>query len=185
MSQRTLFSILMISLSIFVISCKPSKEKELQKIKEMEDRLLGDNENSIDGVSAYNLQTAYTGFYEDFPDAPETPELLFKAADMCVNLKWSKQAVDYLNIITSQYPDYEKTPDALFLLAFVHDHLVDDDAKAGEYYRAYIEQYPDHIFVKDAEASIRNLGKTDEEIMKEFELKNANVATDSTDSIVE
>jgi tetratricopeptide (TPR) repeat protein len=181
MSQRNLFSILIISLSMLVISCKPSKEKELQKIKEMEERLLGDNSNSIDGVSAYNLQIAYTGFYENFPDAPETPELLFRAADMCVNLKWSKQAVDYLNIIISQYPDYEKAPDALFLLAFVHDHLVDDDAKAGEYYRAYLDQYPDHIFAKDAEASIRNLGKTDEEIMREFEMNNANVSKDTVE----
>lgn len=158
-------------LAVFITACKPSKEKELQKIKELEDRILGENPNSIDGVGAYNLQTAYTGFYQNFPDASETPGLIFKAADMCVNLRWSKQAIDFLNIIISEYPEYDKAPDALFMLGFVYDHLVDDDAKAGEYYRKYIDQYPEHIFVRDANASIRNLGKSDEEIIREFEQK--------------
>lgn len=179
MSKSSFLSILMISLSVFLFSCKPSKESELEKIKDLETKILADRETSIDGVGAYNLQAAYTSFYENFPKEPETPGLLFKAADMCVNLKWSKQAIEYLTIINTQYPDFEKAPDALFMLAFVYDHLIEDDAKAGEYYRAYINQFPDHIFVKDAEASIRNLGKTDEEIIREFELLNQDTAQKS------
>lgn len=167
----------LLAVALTFTACKPNKEKELQKIKELEARILGDQPNNIDGVGAYNLQTAYTGFYQNFPDAEETPELIFKAADMCVNLRWSKQAIDFLNIIINEYPKFAKAPDALFMLAFVYDHLVDDDAKAGELYRAFIDQYPDHVFVRDAEASIRILGKSDEEIIREFEQRQMSDTT--------
>jgi hypothetical protein len=44
-----------------------------------------------------------------------------------------------------------------------------------------LKKYPAHVFAKDAEASIKNLGKTDEELMREFEkLNNDSTAKDTS-----
>jgi hypothetical protein len=44
--------------------------------------------------------------------------------------------------------------------------------KAKEYYEKVIDNYPDHVFAKEARVAIQHLGKTDEELIEEFEAKN-------------
>jgi hypothetical protein len=38
---------------------------------------------------------------------------------------------------------------------------------------SFLKKYPKHPYCKDAEMSIKNLGKTDEELIREFEKMNA------------
>jgi TolA-binding protein len=94
-------------------------------------------------------------------------------------MKWKKQAIEFFERLRSEYPDYPRTADALFLEAFVYDDQVKDYAKAGELYRLFIEKYPNHPFAKDAEASLNMLGKSNEDLIKEFEenLKADSAAT--------
>jgi TolA-binding protein len=166
-------------LVITISSCGNKREAELLKIKELETKLFADSTNVKDEVSAYNLQVAYTHFAEEFPSDPEAPEYLFKAADLGLGMAWSKSTIDFLDKIIREYPDYPKVPDAVFIKAFVYDHQLNDDVKAGEIYKEFIAKYPDHVFAKDAQASLNNLGKSDEDVIREFEAMNA----DTTASI--
>lgn len=163
-----------------IAACGSNKEEALGKIKELEAKLLDANGNPKDEVSAYNLQVAYDDFSERFSDDPQASEFLFKAATISINLNWGESAVKILDKFMVKYPNSPRAPEALFFLGYVHDNLVNDDVKAGEYYNQYLKKYPGHTFAKDAEASIRNLGKTDEELMREFERMNADSTTKDT-----
>jgi hypothetical protein len=43
---------------------------------------------------------------------------------------------------------------------------------ASRYYRLFLKKYPNHPLAKDAKISLDNIGKTPEDLVKEFELKN-------------
>lgn len=171
--MRNLVSVVLVFAVIMFASCGASRDEKIASIKELETRLLKDSVSAKDEVAAYNLQVVYTDFSDDFPTDPEAPEYLFKAANLSINLGWGQSAIDILNKFISTYPDHAKTPEAYFYKGYVYDNQLNDDVKAGEVYQAYIEKYPNHDFAAAAEASIKNLGKTDEELIKEFEMKNA------------
>ena len=90
-----------------------------------------------------------------------------------MSMNWGKSSVDIINKFTEMYPDDKRIPEALFYKAFIYDNQLNDDAKAGECYRNFIKKFPSHAFASSAEASIKNLGKTDEELIREFERMNS------------
>jgi outer membrane protein assembly factor BamD (BamD/ComL family) len=171
MMQKFTVGLLFI-LSMFVISCGNNKDEAVKKITELEKKLLDPNGNPINEVSAYNLQVEYDDFAMKFAEEPEAPEYLFKAANISINLGWGESAVKILNKFLEKFPEHTRAPEAMFFLGFVYDNQINDDAKAGDYYQQFLKKYPSHTFAKDAEASIKNLGKTDEELMREFEKMN-------------
>ena len=82
------------------------------------------------------------------------------------------QAIQYFHRVNNDFVNYEKAPLSMFLEAFVYETQLFDTQKAGEIYKEFIVKYPKHELADDAQASINNLGKTPEELVKEFEAKN-------------
>ena len=72
----------------------------------------------------------------------------------------------------TEYPDYEKASECLFMKGFIYDNNLQDYEMAKKIYLEFLEKYPDDEFADDAQASIDNLGKSLEEIIQEFEMKN-------------
>jgi TolA-binding protein len=101
------------------------------------------------------------------------PNYLFKAAELAMNLGKTQQAMDLYNKVIYSYPEYEKAPECLFLLAFIYENSLQNYGKAKELYEMFLEKYPDHDFADDAQFSLQYLGKSPEELMREFEEKNA------------
>lgn len=161
---------------LIVAACGNGREERLAKIKDLETRLLQDSLKAKDEVAAYNLQVAYTDFAEVYPKDSLAPEYLFKAANLSMSLNWGKSAIDILDKFINIYPEHKHAAEALFYKGFVYDNQLNDDAKAGEFYREFLKKYPTHEFAASADASIRNLGKTDEELIREFEKMNADTA---------
>ena len=52
------------------------------------------------------------------------------------------------------------------------DNYLNDDEQAKTIYEEVIAKYPTSTYANDAKAAIKNLGKTDEELIKEFKKKN-------------
>ena len=59
----------------------------------------------------------------------------------------------------------------MFLQAFVYENHVGDLSNAREKYIEFIQKYPEKDFADDAEICLQNLGKTPEELIREFEEK--------------
>ncbi len=182
---RTLVSGFFISSILLFAACGGGRDEKIANIKDLESRLLKDSTSAKDEVAAYNLQVAYTDFAEDFPKDPEAPEYLFKAANLSINLAWGESAINILNKFINLYPDHSKAAQAYFYKGFVYDNQLNDDVKAGEVYRLFLEKYPNHEFAAAADASIKNLGKSDEDLIKEFEMMNAAADSSTADSMAQ
>jgi len=161
-------------------SCGPNRDKKIAEIKDLEAKVLKDSAGTVSGEYAYNLQMLYGDFAEKFPQDPESPEYMFKSANLSIRLGWGKSAIELLDLFLAKYPNDKHAPEAMFFKAYVYDNQVNDDAKAGEAYSAYISKYPTHAYAADAQASIKNLGKTDEELIKEFEKMNMDSTSKDT-----
>jgi len=159
-------------LVVLLVACNDSKTKSLENIERLEKQLLDANGNPKDEASAYNLQVEYDEFASRFPDDPKSPEFLYKTATISINLNWGESAVKVLNKFLQLFPNDKRAPEVLFFLGFVYDNQLNDDAKAGAIYNDFLKKYPKHTLARDVEASIKNLGKSDEELIREFERMN-------------
>lgn len=103
------------------------------------------------------------------PDAPESPEQLYKAGEIARSISDFQKALSIYSTIENYFPQYEKAPKALFMQAFTYAEDLGDAEKARELYEAFIAKYPEDDFVDDAQILLETLGKSDEEIFQQLE----------------
>jgi outer membrane protein assembly factor BamD (BamD/ComL family) len=115
---------------------------------------------------------AYYDFTTMFPDDSLSPDFIFKAAEIATATKQYPQALGYYQTIEEKYTSYKLYPESLFLQASLLDNFINDDLKAKVVYEKLIAKYPTSSYANDAKFAIANLGKTDEELHKEFMKKN-------------
>lgn len=166
-----------LSILIILTSCAgPEEKKEEQRqtdptevitLKEAE--LFGQNQTRLDNRKALELIRLYEAYANEHPDDSLSPEYLFRAADISMNMRRPKETIKLFDKIIVTYPDHEKTPSVIFLKAFVYEDQLQDLEEAKVYYELYLQKYPDGEFSDDAEVSMQNLGKTPEELIREFE----------------
>jgi TolA-binding protein len=141
-------------------------------IELMEQQLFSNANKMINDSIAALLIDAYDEFASLYPKDSLSPDYLFKAGEVSMGLGKPLKSMSFFTKVYDRYPDFEKAPYSLFLQAYVLDNHLNDDVRAGEIYTDFINKYPDHPMAKDADFSIKNLGKSDEELIKEFEKKN-------------
>lgn len=157
---------------IVFAGCKSDpKTEQLQLIKQTESELYGSE--SFDKSNAVKLVDLYYNFSEQYPNDTLAAVYLYKAAEIAMNTQLSDRSIAYFDKLLVNYPEFEKAPECLFLKAFVYENQLNDIEKAGKLYKDFIEKYPEHPLVKDAEASIKFLGKSPEELVKIFQEMNA------------
>lgn len=172
MNKRTIF--LLILPALFILSCGRQPEKPAERIAELErelftEEMIFDEEGR---AMALELVGEYLDYAEKNPDDSLSPGFLFKAGDISMNFGQPEKAVSIYNKIIFSYPGYRKTPESLFLVAYIYENHLMNYGKATELYNTFIERYPDNEFADDAQMSIMNMGKSPEELIREFEAKN-------------
>jgi len=167
MKNNVIVSILAITL-IAMISCKPSKEKSIEKISALEKELLSTN-ISIDTSKAEELIALYKEYVNKFKNDSLAPEYLLKAADISMNLSKGQQAVDFLDMILKDFPNYYKLPDCIFLKAYILENQLNDLKNAEKTYKEFLEKYPENAFATSARSAIENLGIPPDVLIKKFE----------------
>jgi len=138
------------------------------------------NLKSLTTIDAYNANlaiTAYTKFVGRFPNDTLAPRYLFEAAKLAMSSGQYPRALSFYENICAKYPISKKIPDCIFVEGFIYDNFMKDTAKAHAKYQEVINKYPDNELAAQAKAAISALGKTDEELMKEFEAKNKKKGT--------
>ena len=165
-----------LGLVILLSACNGSEEKSknndtdlYSSIKKLETELFGSTQGKIDRNKAIELIDLYSEYANSNPEDTLSPEFLYKASDISMNMRRPVQTIELFNQLLTKYPEYEKTPTVLFLKAFVYEDQMNDYDRARKYYELFLEKYPDNEFADDAEISLKNLGKTPEELIKEFE----------------
>lgn len=117
-------------------------------------------------------------FYEDyfnlFSNTTAAPEMLFKAGNESVNLQNYQEAIRFYQLVEKHYQGYQKRPECVYLQGFIYDTYTNELGKAKEKYEYLIERYPKHVLAEQAQLSIDNMGKSDEELIRAFEKNNSN-----------
>jgi TolA-binding protein len=149
-------------------ACQSQREKAISEIGNTEQEVFSEN-GMIDRNRVDELIETYVGFADEFPEDTLAPGYLFKAGDISMNTNRSRQAIRYYNRIINDYPNYKKTPEAMFLKGYVYENNLGRLDKAKEIYEAFLELYPDNEFADDAEVSLRFLGKSPEELIEIFQ----------------
>jgi len=184
--KKIFFSLWLLTVSILVVSCNGDEKKTPAKltkeeakakyiliIDSLEAKAFAKKNEPINSALGFSLVKFYSEFADHYREDPVCAEFLFKAGDISSNLNAPQPAIEFYKRITEQYPQYEKAPLSLFLQGFIYENQMNDTASAAKIYRQVINKYPGTQVASDAEASIMHLGKTPEQLIQEFEQKQA------------
>ncbi len=167
--KRILFTLCIVAV---ISSCKSSRDKMIGKIEATDKLLMADTLLKDDSLAAHQYNNL-NEFAIKFPKDEKTPTYLLKSADLSSRMNHTLQAFNTYKKVNDEFPDTKQGADAMFMMAFLYENNFKNYPKAKEYYAAFIAKYPNHSFVKDAQASLDmlNSGKTLEEMVKEWEAK--------------
>jgi tetratricopeptide (TPR) repeat protein len=168
--------ILVAAIVAFLVSCGEStldpnsREGRIQNIEKLEQALFQlEERNLINDSAAQAVLQAYDAFATAFPNDSLAPEYLFKAGEVALGLNRPLQALGFFKRTAEDYNAHDKASYSLFLQAYIFDNFLNDDSKAETIYKTFIEKYPNHPMTNDAVFSLENLGKSDEELIRDFE----------------
>lgn len=161
-------------------SCTPSKEKIQENIKQAEAALFGSGQMKLDEKKANLLIENYQQFVDNYPKDSLSPEYLFKQADLYRGLKQADKSIAVYDHIIKNYPTYSKTPYSLFLKGFTYENEKNDIINAAKTYQQFLKEYPTHELADDVSFSLRNLGKSPEELIKQFEQMQKDTTANNT-----
>lgn len=142
------------------------------EIKLLEEEVYGEKATRFNEGSALKLANAYVNYQAARPEDKKSGDYLFKAAEITMQLGDYRRSLAHFQQVYEEYPDFKHHPLALFYQASIYDDKLNDDEKAKEIYQQFIEKHPDHDFATDAQILMQNLGKSDEELLREFESRN-------------
>ncbi len=157
--KRIYFALL--SITIVLAACQSPKEKLIDRIKTLE---VSDSVFNVNIMT--ELNSAYLEFTEKYPDDAHTPEYMLKAAQRSSVLGKPNEAISLFDKIIEKYPNSNFCEDAMFLKAFTYENNLNEANKARETYAAFIAKFPKSQLAEDAKISLKNVGKTDEEILQ-------------------
>lgn len=158
-------------LMVAMAGCHNQNSKTtVNDVKKAEAALFNEDQ-TVNAEAATDAVAVFTKYAEENPEAADAAEYLFKAIEISINTKQdAQQSIGLVNRMVTSYPESEKNPVALFMLAtFVYDEQLHDLDKARETYQQIIDNYPDNPFAGDAAISITQLGMTPDELVKMFE----------------
>lgn len=139
--------------------------------KRMDSVLL--KSNTVNPNLAEQAINAFNNFASTCKDDSLAPIFLLKAGQIAQSVGKFQQSQILLKKCTDEFPKFRNRGAALFLLAQVYDDasMLNNEAEAKKIYEQIIKEYPNTAWERDAKICIKNLGKTDEQLVKEF-LKN-------------
>jgi tetratricopeptide (TPR) repeat protein len=155
---------------ISLFACTQPQVKYRKEIAEMEKAYKADSAMGPDREKTQKLIKAYIDYADKFQDDSSSGTYLFRAGDLSYRIRQPQQALDYFERM-QRYQTNSKTSTALFLQGFIYETEMNDKAKAKTYYEKFLQQYPNHEFADDVRFTLDNLGKSDEELIREFEAK--------------
>ncbi|MBC6996501.1 tetratricopeptide repeat protein [Neolewinella lacunae] len=146
-------------------------------------RLLADNFSRLSdpATGALNMAASeqYVGLAEalagKYPGDTLAALPLYRAAEVVRAMGNSERTAQIYARVHQEYPNFSKAPEALFMLAFTYDEELRDLDRAKATYQLFLERYPNNDFADDATMLIENLGKSDEEVLRELEAKSKEI----------
>jgi tetratricopeptide (TPR) repeat protein len=147
-------------------------EALFKEAKDADDVLL--RSNVINKDDAARAVIAFYNYANLCKDDSLAPVFFLKAGQVAQSVGNFTQAQAFFVKCKDEFPDFKNRGAAIFLLAQLFDDpsKLNNEEEASTLYRQIVREYPNSSFAEDSKAAIKNLGKTDEELVKEFLKKN-------------
>jgi hypothetical protein len=166
---------------LFLFSCSNTpKENSLDErqtmiaqIDSVGKKMFDKKTMQFDKELAFKGISLYKDFAAKFPNDSLSAEYLFRMADLQRGVGDNRGAILTFADICKKYPDYKRIPDCIFLQGYYYQEFFNDTTSAKYYYNELISKYPSNGFVDDAKALMNMFGKSEEQIIKEFEQKQS------------
>ncbi len=144
-----------------------NRELMLRDIKAWEDAILGKGSTNKDSMLI--LVGKMEAFSRSFQQDSLAPIMLFKGGDIAQGAGNVPLAIELWRRIQRDYKDFEKIPETIFMQAFTAETQLGDKMFARAYYSRLVKLYPKHPLAKEALSALKNLNKSDLEVIKSFE----------------
>ncbi|MGE0568171.1 MAG: tol-pal system YbgF family protein [Bacteroidia bacterium] len=104
-----------------------------------------------------------------------SPVYLIKVAQIALAINNPNQAKVVLEKCIDNYPKFNNRPVALFLMAQLYHEpkWLNNPDEARKWYQKIIDDFPKTDWSVNAQAAMQLIGKSDEQIIREFEKKNS------------
>src|ERR1035438_129909 len=167
-TNRILIAIAFISI---LASCQSPEKKAQERLMNMEKTIAKDTSKMPDKKKLNDLFISYKNFADSFPKNDSISEYLFRAGRLASSLTYLMEAVNCYDKAYANYPTSKRAPFCLFMEGFIYENQLHGNEKAKKLYEEFMKKYPDHELAKDVKFSLDHIGKSDEELIKEFEAK--------------
>lgn len=130
--------------------------------------------NHLDPELGNKAIQAFSSYATHCKDSTWAPVYLFKAGQIAKAIHDIPKSKMYFEKCIDAYPNFANRPAVMFMLAQLYDEagLLNNEDEARKIYEKIIFLYPNSEWSLAAQAAINNLGKTDEELIREFNQKN-------------
>jgi len=146
--------------------------EQISNLESLEKQMFTDKAQPDDSL-ANVIMDGYERFASQYPEHEMAPVFLDRSANVARGFRqYDRVLKDYKKIV-SDYPDYEKIIETRFLIAFTYDNELKDKVEAEKHYKAIAEEYPNHLFGKEAKQRLATLHMSDEELIQHFKELNA------------
>lgn len=170
--MKHLFSIGLLCCMVLV-SCTNKKAALAKDIATKETQLFSNgNAINLKTPAAQSLVDQYELYANSFPDDTLSATYLYKSADLYIGMKNYGAAMKSYEKIIQQYGRFSKMSYCIFLAGFNAENNLHDLKTAKKYYELFLEKYPNAPMADDVRFSLQNLGRSLDDIVKEFEQKN-------------
>ncbi len=170
---------------LFLLACTrgSSLPEQLQALETAFASLSDPDTGLLNQTAANTYLEEVAVLLKDHPTDTAIALPLYRAAEVARAMGQAPLAISYYEQIAKNFLDFNRVGEANFMLAFTYDEDLKDLEKAKTAYEYFIEHFPNHDFADDAQMLLKNLGKTDEEILRELEaLIEAQAAENSEDN---
>jgi tetratricopeptide (TPR) repeat protein len=129
--------------------------------------------NLADADAFIEISEAAAALQKEKQQPDDYVRILMQAAGLAKSIGNPNKALQLYYQVESQLPEHRQAPAALFLSGFIYENDLGDLDKAKAVYQDFQKRYPnDPNYLDDVQVSLKNLGKSAEELIREFEKKS-------------
>lgn len=170
------YCIIILGLTLMFTACKPKAADKQKAIADMEETSY----QVYDTAQLHQLLDAYAEYVKLFPQDSLTPEYLLRAGSINIKMGNGGAALQNFDRIINYYPHFSKLPEVYYYKAYTYEAVIFDLEMAKAGYMEFINRFPDHSMVTDAQLSIKYLGMTPDEIVASFDMNDEEDITNNT-----
>lgn len=163
---------LFLALITFMASCTSKRDRDINAITQLE-KQLGQEGAKPDPAKLNTLLDAYIAFVDGNAGDTAAPNYLYKAVNLSIGIGNGEKSMQLIDRTLNEFPGSNYLPETVFLKAYVYENLLSNLGQASVVYNDFIRRYPEHDLADDARAALQYLGKSPEEMVREFELRKA------------